>query len=414
MRAPQLLRKLEPALSTPGGSLTFARNVGMVRRSRLQEVMALAAQPGVLSFAVGMPASDLFPAEDVAEAAKRALAADRRVLQYGPASAVVQRHIVDLMAVRGVECRPEQIFLTSGAQQGMALLAQLLLDPGGQVLIEDTVYDGMQMVIRTFGPEILTVPTSAESGLDVDAVEALLESGARPAFLYVITDGHNPLGGSLSREKRTRLVELARRYRVPIVEDDAYGFLYYEKDPAPPLRSLDGRWVFYLGSFSKILAPSLRVGWIVVPEELIPTFSALKHGMDVDTSTLSQLTLAAYLEAGHLPAHIEKIRNEYRRRRDTTTQALAAHFTGRARWNEPPMGIFVWLELPPGTDTFELVQSAIEKEKVAYAPGQAFAVRGSRHADASLRLSFANLTPEQIAEGIARLARATAGLPEMK
>ncbi len=396
-------------LSTEGPqgfpTLRLSRGAGEVRLSRLQEVMQLAARPGVLSFAVGMPAADLFPADDLADAAARALT-DRRVLQYGPPSRTVQEHVVRLMAARGVSCRPEQIFLTSGAQQGMDLMARLLLNPEGTVILEETVYDGMQMVVRTYCPEILTVPTSAETGMDVDAVEEILERGVRPAFLYVITDGHNPLGGSLPREKRLRLVELARQYGLPIIEDDAYGYLFYEQDPEPPMRAHDDEWVFYLGSFSKIFAPALRVGWVVVPEDKVPLLRALKHGMDVDTSSFSQLALAAYLEAGLLPAHLEKLRREYRLRRDTILGALAAHFTGHARWSQPAMGMFVWLELPSGFDAAERLRGVIEREDVVYSPGQAFAVQGRHHADSSLRLSFANLLPEQIEEGIRRLARA--------
>lgn len=400
---PDVQPDIQPDLPSEG--LRLARSAAAVRLSRLQEVMSQASRPGVLSFAVGMPATDLFPTEELARAAASALD-DRRALQYGAPSLVVQEHVVRLMASRGVHCRPEQIFLTSGAQQGMDLLARLLLDPGGAILIEETVYDGLQMVVRTHQPQILTVPTSADTGLDVNAVEKILAGGARPSFLYIITDGHNPLGGSVSPEKRARLVELARQYRVPILEDDAYGYLFYEDNPTSPLRALDDEWVFYLGSFSKILAPSLRVGWIVVPEHLVPILRALKHGSDVDTASFAQHTLAAYLAAGHLPAHIERIRGEYRRRRDTLLEALAEHFTGRARWNRPGMGLFVWLELPQGSDTFELLRGAIEREGVAYSPGQAFAVQGSRHADHGLRLSFANLTPEQIQEGVRRLARA--------
>ncbi|HEX2224486.1 MAG TPA: PLP-dependent aminotransferase family protein [Thermoanaerobaculia bacterium] len=398
---------LKLPIESPSGSptLRLSRGAGEVRLSRLQEVMQLAARPGVLSFAVGMPAADLFPAEDLADAAARALT-DRRVLQYGPPSRTVQEHVVRLMAERGVACRPEQVFLTSGAQQGMDLMARLLLDPEGTVLLEETVYDGLQMVIRTHRPRMLTVPTSAEAGLDVDAVEEILESGVRPAFLYAITDGHNPLGGSLPREKRLRLVELARRYGLPILEDDAYGFLFYDRDPEPPMRAHDDEWVFYLGSFSKIFAPALRVGWVVVPEERVPLLRALKHGMDVDTSSFSQLALAAYLEAGLLPAHLVTLRREYRRRRDAMLGALETCFAGRARWSRPDMGMFVWLEMPQGFDALAPLRDVIEKEGVAYSPGQAFAVQGRHHADSSLRLSFANLLPEQIEEGVRRLARA--------
>jgi 2-aminoadipate transaminase len=399
-----------PHLLAVEPSLQLARSLRDVQPSQLQEILGMAAaRPGALSFAVGMPATDLFPAAALAAAASAALAADRRALQYGVPPARLQEHVVAMMALRGVDCRREQIFLTSGAQQGMDLMARLLLDPGGPVAIEETVYDGIQMVIRAFAPEVAAVPTAGDGGLDLDALESMLVRGLRPAFLYVITDGHNPLGGSLAAGKRERLVDLARRYQMPILEDDAYGFLYYEERPEPPLRARDDRWVFYLGSFSKILAPSLRVGWIVVPEELVSKLSALKHASDIDSSTFAQAALVAYLDAGHLPGHLAAIRGEYRRRRDALLHALAAHFPTGVRWSVPAMGIFVWVELPAGIDTARLVRFALETENVAFSPGRAFAVHGSRHADHCMRLSFANLTPAQIAEGVARLARAVAG-----
>jgi 2-aminoadipate transaminase len=240
-----------------------------INRSMMQKMLSLTSRPGILSFALGLPAPELFPQDTFARAVAEVLSADPKALQYGPPFQPLKKHIVDLMAQRGVTCREEQIFLTAGAQQGMSLLARLFLDPGAQVLTEEAIYPGFRQVIEPFQPRIVTAPSDRESGMDVEAVESLLSSGARPAFIYAISDGHNPLAVSLSLEKRHALVELARKYEVPIVEDDAYGFLYYEEKPAAPMRALDDDWVFYVGSFSKILAPSLRVGWLVVPETLL-------------------------------------------------------------------------------------------------------------------------------------------------
>ncbi len=239
----------------------------------------------------------------------------------------------------------------------------------------------------------------------MDSVEATLEGGACPAFLYLIPEGHNPLGVSLPLASRRRLVELARRHRVPLIEDDTYGLLAGGA-PLPALRSLDEEWVYYVGSFSKILAPALRVGWAVVPESLIPRLSMLKHASDVDTSTLSHRAVAAFLASGGLPGHLQSLRQEYRRRRDAMLASLEAHMPPAARWNRPSGGLYIWVELPPAVDATALLRIAVEEEQVAFAPGEAFAAgdaTGIRHC---LRLSFGSSSPERIDEGIRRLGRA--------
>jgi 2-aminoadipate transaminase len=394
-----------PLTSSPAGPL-LARAARNMSQSTLRDVFGLvAATPGTINLAVGLPAEDLFPTAELAEAAARLLATDRRSLQYGIPYQPLKAQVVELMARRGVTCREQQVFLTSGSQQGMDLLSRLFLEPGGTALIERVVYDGIQMAVKKLEPRLLLVPTDVHTGIDVDAVEEVLEDGAAPAFLYVITDGHNPLGVSIARHNRPRLVELARRHQVPILEDDAYGFLYCEDSPAPPLRALDEDWVCYLGTFSKLLAPGLRTGWVVVPEELVAPLAALKHAADLDTPSFSHRLISAFIETGALPAHLTRVRAEYRRRRDAMLAALDRHLAGLAHWNRPTAGMFVWLELPPGADTFRLVRTAISEERVAFSPGDAFAAGGS-HARHCLRLAFANHSPEQIEEGVARLARA--------
>jgi len=367
----------------------------------LREIMDLASRPGVLSFAIGLPAAELFPNEALADQAAHVLRGDPSALQYGIPYKPLKSQIVELMALRGVRCTEEQIFLTSGAQQGMDLLSRLLLPPGGQVLFEQSVYDGIHLATRQQRPEILTIAADPATGMDVDAVESLLAGGARPAFLYAITDGHNPLGVSLSLEKRHRLAALARRHRMPILEDDVYGFLYYGDLPAAPLRAFEDEWVYYLGSFSKILAPALRAGWLVVPPHLTARLSSLKHGADLDTPSLSHRVISAYLEADLLPAHLAILRDEYRRRRDTMLAALRNHFPPEVRWNHPTSGMFVWAELPPGLDAAALLQTAVETESVAFSPGVVF----GPGADHCLRLNFTSLSPERIEDGIERLGR---------
>ncbi|MCA1566082.1 MAG: PLP-dependent aminotransferase family protein [Acidobacteria bacterium] len=377
-----------------------------IERSALQDLLAEATPPAILSLALGLPAAELFPAAAFAQAAQRLLSTDERALQYGPPSAALKRQIVSLMKRRGVACREAQVFLTTGAQQGLSLLTRLLLDPVGQVLTEELVYPGFQQALQPFRAVCLTVPTDLRTGMDVDAVESLLRTGQHPSLIYVVADGHNPLGVSMSRDSRLRLTELARRYGVPIIEDDPYGFLSYDGEPAPPLRAFDERWVFYVGSFSKIFAPALRVGWLVVPEELTPNLAILKESSDIDTATFTQRALAVYLETGALDAHLSMLRDAYRARRDAMICALEQHLPPAARWHVPAAGVFVWVELPGPVDTGELFKVAIRQEGVAFVPGCAFRVGESSCADASLRLNFSNSSPALIEDGVARIARA--------
>lgn len=387
------------SLQTKAELAAWARGL---EQSALQKMLVATARPGIVSFALGMPAVELFPREALAEAAERVLSANAGALQYSPPLQSLKQHVRELMKQRGVNCREEQIFLTAGAQQGMSLLSRLLLEPGGSVITEGLVYSGFQQVLDPFQPHVLTVSTDVETGMDVDAVEQYLNRGARPSFIYSITDGHNPLSVRLSSSKRARLVELAEQYRVPIIEDDAYGFLCYE-DPLPPLRALSDVSVFYVGSFSKILAPALRAGWIVVPEELILPLSVIKESTDIDAAPLSQRIVNAYLDTGGLSGQIEMLRTQYRLKRDTMLRALADNFPDAARWTKPDCGFFVWVELPSAVDVDELFQRALEDEHVAFIPGHAFSVNKKR--SSSIRLNFSHPTTAQIEEGIPRLAR---------
>jgi 2-aminoadipate transaminase len=374
-----------------------------ISQSTIQQLLAVATQPDILSFALGLPAAELFPTEAYAEATAHVLTTQHHALQYGMPCEILKHFIVQLMALRGVVCNSKQVFLTTGAQQAMSLLSRLLLDRYAPVLVEETIYSGILQAVEPLQPQLLTVPTDLETGMDLDAVEALLASGHHPAFIYAISDGHNPLGVSLSLEKRQRLVALARQYGIPILEDDAYGFLYYDDEPLPPLRALEEDWVFYIGSFSKILAPALRVGWMIVPESLISVLSALKEGSDINTATLSQRTIAAYLEMGQLPNHIADLRQAYRFRRDTMLRAMTTYFPAGTRCSQPANGMFLWVELPEMVDMEMLLKIAVEQKKIAFVPGWAFSVKRNHAIDRSMRLNFSCCNPERIIYGIGRL-----------
>ncbi|WP_420126116.1 PLP-dependent aminotransferase family protein [Longimicrobium sp.] len=374
-----------------------------VRPSIIQRMLSFSGRDDLVTFALGLPAPELFPVDGLARAAEQVLRGDADALQYKAGHHPLKEQVVRIMADRGVDCRPEQVFLTTAAQQALSLVSRILLEPGGTLLCDELVYMGFKQVVESYRPRILSVGTDLRTGMDVDAVQRYLEAGERPAYIYCITDGHNPLGCSLSPEKRRRLVELAAKYRVPIVEDDAYGMLYYEH-PEPPLRALDERWVLYVGSFSKVLAPSFRLGWIVAPRELVSMLGCAKDGADLDMASFSQRVAAAYLAQGGFPAHLATVRAEYHARRDLMLQLVRSELPAGTRWSIPCNGALVWAELPPGYDTDALLDPAMEAG-VAYVPGAAFAVPGSTAGQSGMRLNFSYCQPHQIREGMARLGR---------
>jgi 2-aminoadipate transaminase len=392
---------MAPPSEQPG--LPLAAWTRDVRPSIIQRMLSFSGRADLVTFALGLPAPELFPVDGLARAAEQVLRGDPEALQYKTGFHPLKEQVVRIMAQRGVECRPEQVFLTTAAQQALSLVSRVLLEPGGTLLCDELVYMGFKQVVESYRPRILSVSTDLETGMDVDAVQQYLEAGERPAYIYCITDGHNPMGCSLSRGKRERLVELARRYHVPIVEDDAYGMLYFEQ-PEPPMRALDDRWVLYVGSFSKVLAPSFRLGWIVAPQELVPMLGCAKDGADLDMASFSQRVAAAYLESGGFPEHLARVRAEYRERRDLMLGLIASELPAGTRWSTPGNGALIWVELPEGYDTEALLEPAMQAG-VAYVPGEAFAVPGSTAGRHGMRLNFSYCQPHQIREGMARLGR---------
>lgn len=401
---PRTLAAVPPApAQAPRAALPLAPWTQDVEPSIIQRMLSFSGRDDLVTFALGLPDTRLFPVEGLAAAADRVLRGDPDALQYKPGFRGLKEEVVRIMAARGVTCRPEQVFLTTAAQQALSLLSRVLLEPRGTLLCDSLVYMGFKQVIESYQPRVLTVGTDLETGMDVDGVEAHLAAGERPAYIYCITDGHNPLGCSLSPEKRVRLVELARRYEIPIVEDDAYGMLNFE--PAvPPMRALDNRWVLYVGSFSKVLAPSFRLGWVVAPEEMIPMLGCAKDGADLDMASFGQRVAASYLATGDFPRHLARVRAEYRVRRDLMLELLAQELPAGSRWSVPRNGALLWVELPAGMDTDALLDTCMHAG-VAYVPGAAFAVPGTGVGRSGMRLNFSYCNPEQIREGMSRLGR---------
>jgi 2-aminoadipate transaminase len=381
----------------------IARWAIRVEKSDLQRLLSAASQPGTLSFALGLPDPRLFPMDDLSRA-YRTVAADHNALQYAPHFSRLKREVVQLMKRRGVVCEEFNVFLTAGAQQGLSLLARLLLNTHDTVFHEEYTYPGFLQAIQPSEPNCVAIPTDLRRGIDLDALEHKLQCGVRPAFLYTTPEGHNPMGGSLDVDRRMRLVELARQWQMPIIEDDAYGFLQYDGQNRVPLRGLNSNLVFYVGSFSKILAPSLRVGWLVVPEELLLPLSVLKESTDIDTATLGQRLICSYLEQADLNQHLTILQQAYKAKRDRMVEALDREAIEGLTWSLPRSGIFLWVYAGAGVDTALALEKALREEHLAFVPGSAFSPH-NLGVSSWLRLNFSHPSLTEIDDGIGRLKR---------
>ena len=392
--------------STPAGrAVAINEWVRTAQVPLLRGILEMAQTDDVISFALGLPAPECLPTEAYARACATVLAEDPEALQLGPPFEPLKRHIAGLMKCRGVECTPEEIVITTGAQQALDLVARLLVPVGSQVAVEETTFHGVLQAVSPYGTEVLAIRSDCENGIDTNDLEALLKRGVRPAFLYVIPDGHNPTGACMVGESRRRLVRLAHEYGMPIVEDDAYGLLSYGSLAEAPLRSLDREMVFSIGSFSKILAPALRLGWIVIPVRFRSAFSILRDLAEVDAVSFTQRAVSALFDSGAFPNHLAGLRNTYQRRRDALLRTLQESLAGRARWCVPKAGFFIWLRLPEMVDTEQLFGTAVTSAKVAYAPGSAFCTTRQARAKHCLRLSFSHAPVDRFDDGIRRLAR---------
>jgi len=396
----------------------YAQRTKGIQSSAIRELLKFTQRPEVISFAGGLPASELFPAERFREACCRVLEKQGKpALQYGategyePLREMVARHI----ARYGIRAAVENVLITSGSQQALDLIGKLLINPGDRVLVEAPTYLGALQAFNVYGADYVSVP-SDEDGLRSDLLEVPLRSG--PKFMYVLPNFQNPGGTTLSEGRRHELVLLADRYGVPIVEDDPYGQLRFEGEHLPPLVVIDRENlrrdsgysignVIYLSTFSKTLAPGLRLGWIVAPPEVIAKLVQLKQGADLHTSTFIQIVAYEVARDNFLDEHVKVIRRVYRERRDVMLEALAEYFPPEVTWTRPKGGLFLWVTLPEGMDARKLFDTAV-RENVAFVPGDSFYARNGHPAEGRrhLRLNFSAAPPDQIREGIRRLSLA--------
>ena len=377
----------------------LARRCERMNPSVIREILKLTELPGVRSLAGGLPSADTFPVDAMREATAKVLAdTPREALQYAASEGFgpLREWVSAMLRAKGVDAPAERVLITNGSQQGLDLVGKVMLDAGNVVAVETPTYLGALQAFNPNEPKFASVAGDVDGPLP-DAIAALPQ-GTR--FMYVLPNFQNPTGRVIPADRRDAIVAAAQRANIPLVEDNPYGELWYDDEPPKPLASRWGDGVLYLGSFSKVLAPGLRLGFMVCPKTLFPKLLQSKQAADLHTGSFSQRVVHEVIKGGFLEQHIPTIRDRYRAHRDAMEVALKASMPAGCEWNKPSGGMFFWLRLPAGCDAMALLPKAVEAG-VAYVPGAAFY---ADHPDArTMRLSFVTLSPADIADAVQRL-----------
>ncbi|HXG92819.1 MAG TPA: PLP-dependent aminotransferase family protein [Blastocatellia bacterium] len=409
MSKPMTVQKQSPlasALTAPGPdpAYRFANRMARMPVSAIREILKVTEHPEIISFAGGMPAPELFPVEALAKA-HAAVFADEgaAAMQYSTTEGYrpLREWIARRLRARGISATADTTIITSGSQQGIDLTAKVFINRGDAVVVENPSY---LAAIQAFnGYEASFIPIeSDDDGMRVEQLEQALKS-ANPKLIYIVSDFHNPKGTTLSRERRERLIELATRYRVPILEDDPYFELRYMGEKPTPLAGMDrAGLVIYLSTFSKTISPGMRIGWLAASPEIIQMLVIAKQAADLHTSTIEQRAASRLLESFDYDGHIARLCEVYRKRCLAMRNSIENYFPEGVRWTRPEGGLFLWVELPEEISGEELFEDAL-KEKVAFVPGTSFFANEPRLN--FIRLNFSNQPPDKIEEGIRRIAK---------
>src|ERR671917_83708 len=380
----------------------FASRTKVMKSSAMRDLMAVTARPEVISLAGGLPDTSTFPPDTFAAVAQRiASESCAKALQYGPTEGLeeTKRCIAEVMAAEGMRADPEDLIVTTGGQQVIDLVTKTLIDPGDVVIAEGPTYPGAVPVFSSYQADVVQVDMDAE-GMRVDLLEETLDrlerEGRTPKFIYTVPTFQNPAGVTMSLERRRRLVQLAAQRELLVLEDNPYDLLR-------PLYALDrGEYVIYLGTFSKILSPGLRLGWTAAPRPVLEKLNLGKQGADLCSSTFGQFFVVEYFAQRNWRDLLGRLREVYRRRRDTMLDALAEHLPPEAHWTRPAGGMFIWATLPDYIDTTDLLARAL-REHVAFVPGRAAYLDG--RGGSSMRLNFAGVSEDDLHEGVRRIGK---------
>lgn len=378
---------------------TLARRTERMNPSVIREILKLTERPGIISLAGGLPSPESFPVEAVRDACARVLCdTPAQALQYAASEGYgpLREWVAAQLASHGLRADASQVLITTGSQQGLDLVGKVLIDAGSRVAVESPTYLGALQAFTPYEPEFVSVACDRDGPIP-QALDAA--RGAR--FLYALPNFQNPTGRCMSEPRRTQLAERADSLGVPIVEDNPYGDLWYDTAPPPPIAARWPQGCMYLGSFSKVLAPGLRLGYLIAPTALVPKLLQAKQAADLHTPGFNQRVVHAVIQDGFLDRHVPAIRARYARQRDAMQAALTKHLPAGCHWSAPRGGMFFWLELPAGMDASALLPHAVERG-MAYVPGAAFYADHPQHN--TLRLSFVTASPADITRGIEMLA----------
>ncbi|MBI4467786.1 MAG: PLP-dependent aminotransferase family protein [Acidobacteria bacterium] len=382
--------------------LRLARRTNRMGSSAVREILKVTERPDIISFAGGLPAMELFPAAELARATVEVLSRDGGpALQYSTTEGFgpLREWIAARMQGKGCTVTPDEILITTASQQGIDLAGKVFVDPGDAVLVERPTYLAALQTLGSFEARFVTVGTD-DDGMILEEAEAVL-AREKPKLIYIVSNFSNPTGITLSAGRRPKLVELAAKFGVPLLEDDPYGDLRYRGQSIPPLKAFDRHdIVIYLSTFSKILSPGLRLGWLALPREVYRNFVVAKQATDLHSSTLTQRTVMQYLIDNSIDDHIAYIRRAYGARCQTMLDGLERYFPSGTGWTRPEGGLFLWASLPEALEA-EVVFEAALSSKVAIVPGASFFAEGRPHH--FMRLNFSNQPPDRISEGIRKL-----------
>ncbi|SDF52537.1 MULTISPECIES: PLP-dependent aminotransferase family protein [unclassified Duganella] len=379
----------------------FAERAEQLQASFIREILKITQQPEIISFAGGLPSPLTFPVDEMKLAYDKVLTNNGKVaLQYGPTDGYtpLRQWIADSLSTGGAKIVPEQVLMVSGSQQALDLLGKVLIDEGSRVLVETPSYLGALQAFSVYLPEFKSVATD-EHGLVPSSIDKVAQ-GAR--LLYSLPNFQNPTGRSLSIERRQELVETCARLGLPLIEDDPYGSLSYKGEPLPKMVAMNPDGVIYMGSFSKVLTPGIRLGYVVAPLPLARRLELAKQAADLHTSQLTQMVVHEVIKDGFLDQHIPKIRALYGDQCQVMLDAMAQHFPAGVEWTKPEGGMFIWVTLPQHINAMQLLDEAIA-QKVAFVPGSPF--YANEPATNTLRLSFVTVPPERIRHGIEILGK---------
>ena len=383
----------------------YAKRMEQLTNSDIGELLKLIAQPDIISFAGGLPAAELFPVEQLRQACNHVMDEVGRVAcQYSATEGLpaLREKIAQRMKEKNnIETDAEHILITSGSQQGLDFSGRVFLDKGDVVLMESPSYLGAINAFKACEPTFLEVPTD-DDGMVIEELEKILQTTENVKMIYVIPDFQNPTGRTWSLERRQKFMEIINRYEIPVIEDNPYGELRFENEDMPALKSLDTKGlVVFLGTFSKILVPGYRLGWVCASDEILSMYNFIKQGADLQTPTVTQLEVNAYIDLFDLDAHVDKIRELYRHRRDVMMQAMEEYFPKEAKFTHPDGGLFTWVELPDYINTRDMALQCLQK-KVAYVPGGSFFPNGGQ--ENCFRMNYSCMPDEKIVEGVKAIA----------